>query len=64
MDRIACIDLPAFPLQLLMLRHPEWKDGPVAVVEHDRPQGRILWVNEAAREERILPGMRYAAGLS
>lgn len=64
LDRIACIDLPAFPLQLLMLRHPEWKEGPVAVVEHDRPQGRILWVNEAARGERILPGMRYAAGLS
>jgi len=64
MDRMACIDLPAFPLQLLLQRRPEWRDHPVAVVDHDRPQGKILWVNERARSFRILPGMRYAAGLS
>ena len=23
-DRMACVDLPAFPLQLLMRRHPVW----------------------------------------
>jgi protein ImuB len=34
------------------------------VVEHDKPQGKILWVNERARACRILPGMRYIAGLS
>ena len=64
MDRMACIDLPAFPLQLVLQRRPEWKDHPVAVVDHDRPQGKILWINERARAFRILPGMRYAAGLS
>jgi protein ImuB len=64
MDRMACIDLPAFPLQLLLRRHGEWRDRPVAVVDSDRPQGKILWVNERARGNRILPGMRYAAGLS
>jgi protein ImuB len=64
MDRLACIDLPAFPLQLLLRRHPEWQSQPAAVVEEDRPQGRILWVNERTRASRILPGMRYAAGLS
>ena len=64
MDRMACIDLPAFPLQLLLRRNGEWRDRPVAVVDSDRPQGKILWVNERARGYRILPGMRYAAGLS
>jgi protein ImuB len=63
-DRTACTDLPAFPLQLLLRRHPDWRHHPAAVVENDRPGGRILWVNERARAARILPGMRYAAGLS
>ena len=58
MDRMACIDLPAFPLQLLLHRRPEWREQPVAVVDSDRPQGKILWVNERARASRILPGMR------
>jgi len=63
-DRTACIDLPSFPLQLLLRRHPEWREHPAAVVDSDRPQGKLLWVNERARTSRILPGMRYAAGLS
>ena len=48
-DRMACVDLPAFPLQLLLRRHPDWRDHPVAVVDSDKPQGTILWVNERAR---------------
>lgn len=64
MDRWACIDLPAFPLQLLLRQHPEWNDLPVVVVDKDAPQGRTLWANEAARRLTILPGMRYAAALS
>ena len=38
MDRTACIDLPAFPLQLLLLKHPDWRTHPAAVVEADTPQ--------------------------
>lgn len=64
MDRLACVDLPAFPLQLLCRRHPAWAQHPVVVVEEDAPQGRILWVNEKARAARILPGYRYAHALS
>jgi protein ImuB len=63
-DRTACVNLPVFPVQLLLRRHPDWRDYPVAVVDSDKPQGTILWVNEQARSFRILPGMRYAAGLS
>jgi protein ImuB len=63
-DRTACVNLPVFPVQLLLRRRPEWRKHPVAVVDSDRPQGAILWVNDRARSFRILPGMRYAAGLS
>jgi protein ImuB len=64
MDRMACVNLPAFPLQLLIQRHPDWQNHPVAVVDKDKPQGVILWVNKQARRSAILPGMRYAKGLS
>lgn len=64
MARWACVDVPELPLQLLLRRHPEWGDAPACVVAEDRPQGRVLWVNEAARRGKVLPGMRYAAALA
>ncbi|UCG51691.1 MAG: DNA polymerase Y family protein [Candidatus Latescibacterota bacterium] len=64
MERIACVNLDEFPLQLLLRRRSEWMIHPAAVVDRDTAQGVILWVNEQARERRILPGMRYAAALS
>jgi len=63
-DQTACIDLPAFPLQLLLRKQPDWRLHPAAVVEADTPQGTILWINEKARVAGIRTGMRYAAGLS
>jgi protein ImuB len=62
--RLACVDLPAFPLQLLLKLHPDWVVQPAAVVAEDKPQGIVLWVNERARQAGVLPGMRYAAALS
>ncbi len=64
MNRLACVNLPAFPLQLLLRRHGDWAAYPAAVVGEDKPQGMILWVNEKARQARVLPGLRYAAGSS
>jgi len=61
-DRLACVSLPALPLQLLLRRHPEWAIHPVAVVAEDRPQGLICYVNAAARQAGIRSGLRYAAG--
>ena len=64
----ACVDVPALPLQMLQRRMAEagdeWRDKPIAVVDQDKPQGEILFVNEVAHQGRILPGMRYAAALS
>ena len=61
---LACVELPAFPLQLLLRHRPEWAHYPTAVVAEDKPQGLILWVNERARQHGVLPGLRYAAALS
>jgi len=63
-ERMACLDIKAFPLQMLLRAHREWDDLPVVVVDHDTPQGVIQWANEQAYAFRILPGMRYAAGLA
>jgi len=62
--RLACVDLPAFPLQLLLRRHPDWAGHPAAVVAQDKPQGLVLWVNESARQQGVLPGLRYAAAFA
>lgn len=64
MNRLACVNLPALPLQLLLQRHPEWAVHPVAVVTEDRPQGLIRWVNSSARKVGVRPGLRYVAGCS
>ena len=64
MDRTACVDIPSLALQLLRSRHAEWRQYPVAVVDRDAPEGKILQADERARRQCILPGMRYAAALS
>jgi protein ImuB len=61
-DRLACVNLPVFPLQLLLRRYPEWISSPVAVVAEDKPQAAILWVNRKAWRAGVRPGFRYAAG--
>jgi protein ImuB len=61
---LACVAVPAFPLQLVLRAHPEWKDDPVVVVEDDRPLARVLWANRPARAEGIGPGLRFTAAQS
>ncbi len=63
-DRLACVSLPAFPLQVLLRRHPRWKGGPAGVAEEDRPRARLVWVNHRARKAGVLPGMAYATALA
>lgn len=62
--QVACVHLPALPLQLLLEKHPGWIAFPMAVVDRDAPTGRVLWVNQKAWHQRIRPGMRYASALS
>ncbi len=64
MDRLACVDLPDLPMELLLASVPSWAGLPAAVVARDKPQAEILWVSPEARRAGVRPGMRYAQGLS
>jgi protein ImuB len=61
--RVACLDLPALPLQLVWRRESELRAQPVVVIDEDRPQGSVLWACERARAAGVLPGQRYAHAL-
>ena len=62
--RIACIDVPDLPLQILLRSHPAHRDGPVAVVAEERPEAPLLLVNRHARAQRLSTGMRFGAAKS
>ncbi|MDR7447030.1 MAG: DNA polymerase Y family protein [Armatimonadota bacterium] len=62
--RLACVSLPAFPLQVLLRHHPEWKGYPAAVAEEDRPRARLVWVNDEAHRAGVFPGLAYATALA
>ncbi len=67
--RWAAVVLPNPALQIFLKNGVPGKTvdslrSPAAVVAEDKPNARLLEVNEAARNQGILPGMRYAAALS
>ena len=35
LPHLACLDVPALPLQLLLRQHPDWAAHPTAVVDRD-----------------------------
>lgn len=61
--RVACLDVPALPLQLAWRREPELRGQAVVVIDEDRPQGSVVWACERARAAGVLPGQRYAHAL-
>ncbi|HLL22389.1 MAG TPA: hypothetical protein VK427_09675, partial [Kofleriaceae bacterium] len=61
---LACLDLPALPLQTVWRAEPSWREHPVVVIDEDRPQGKVLWACERARGVGVLVGQRYAHALS
>ena len=61
---VACLDLPALPLQLVWRAEPDLRSQAVVVIDEDRPQGLVLWACERARRAGVLPGQRYAHALS
>ena len=64
MDRLACVETPALPLQMLLQQYPTWSAYPCAVVDRDQPQGVLLWINQLAARRRVEIGMRYSEALS
>jgi protein ImuB len=62
--RTACIDIPDLPLQILLREHPDWRDGPVALVAEERPEAELLLINRHAGVLRLRTGMRFGAAKS
>ena len=63
-QRLACVNVPSLPLQILLKKHPDWSAHAAVVIDHDTPQGKVLWVNRRAWDTRIRAGQSYAEGLS
>lgn len=64
MDRLACVSIPAFELQLLIKRFPSWQEVPAAVISEAKPLGRVIAANRSALKAGVRPDMRYAQALS
>ena len=62
--RLACVDVPALPLQCLVRREPELATLPAVIVDELQPQGVVLWSNRAARAAGVRTGARYGHALS
>ena len=63
-DRLACVSIPFFSLQLLLMERPDWEEFPCALVSEDKPNGIILELNRAAYGRGIRRGMRFSSALS
>ncbi len=64
MDRWACVNALAFPLQLLLIAHPRWRDQPSTVTDHEGPGGRLIFLNQPARKAGLQRGMKLHEALS
>lgn len=64
MDRWACVNALSFPLQLLLIERPQWRDQPAAVVVDANPRSRVTHLNEAARQAGLEVGLRHQEALS
>ena len=64
MSRLACVDIPGLPLQILLRCHPEWQRGPAAVVAEDGVQARVHLANREAIRLGVRQGMKQAAAVA
>jgi protein ImuB len=56
--KVACVDIPALPLQLVFRAQPGWRLDPIAVVEAERPLAAVQWLNQPAQRAGIRRGMK------
>ena len=61
--RLACVDVPALPLQCLVRREPALAEQPAVIVNELQPNGVVLWSNRAARAGGVRSGQRYGHAL-
>lgn len=64
LERIACLYLPDFALQVHRRLHPQINSSKFAIVDRDHPQGKLLAVDPCLLPCAITRGMRYSQALS
>src|SRR5262249_35037826 len=64
MDRLACVNLPRFALQILLRKNPGWENLPVAVTREEKPMSPLLELNKIAEARGGRIGARYAEALT
>lgn len=60
-ERVALVKLPDLPLQMLLQERTEFRGRPTAVISHEGPEGRILYLNRAALAAGLRLGLTHAA---
>ncbi len=64
MHQLACINIPALPLQFLLKKHPDWRPFPTVVISSKTSHAIILWANKRARLLGVSSGQSYTAALA
>ncbi len=62
--RMACIDIPEFLFQWMVVQQPDWARQPMALVKDERPTALLQEVNGRALEVGLRRGMRFGEALS
>lgn len=62
--RMACIDIPEFLFQWMVVQQPDWARQPMALVKDERPTALLQEVNSRALEVGLRRGMRFGEALS
>lgn len=62
--RMACIDIPEFLFQWMVVQQPDWARQPMALVKDERPTALLQEVNGRAQELGLRRGMRFGEALS
>jgi protein ImuB len=64
MDRLVCVDITLFALQLALRQAPGDVDAPWAVVTREEATGEVEHANRKAWARGVRPGMRVAAAMA
>lgn len=64
MDRLVCVDITLFALQLALRKAPAEVDAPWAVVTREEATGEVEHANRRAWARGVRPGMRVAAAMA
>src|SRR5690554_6183265 len=64
MDRWACVNASDVALQVLLREHPDWRTMPTELQDRNHPQGKLVGLNQVARQAGLRSGMRYGEALA